>query len=418
MKKIAVLICVVAIFASVYAERAEASVMVEPLGAGLDLEWLQESGDAEFAAAFSASDFYTEEDGTCMVSVSVYEREYFDMVAVGLLQAGDTIILDGTPVIIKTLECIEDGSVIINGGFDSNDGHVLQTDEDTLYYEVDVIGAWNYQLTGEAAFRLDDDFIVKDYADSSDPGAEYGAEDFFGEQSTDLSDLNFGYENTTVTVENGLVTEIVREASSETEAENTALGSGEAPYTVRISRNDLPVFEGPGYDYNYVSTIVTAGTYTIEEEEEDFEGYLWGRLKSGAGWIDLAEAVSDNSDVPITAAFDSEQIQDNGDYVEYIADDSENPMTTIAFRPNENLKNVSFSLLGINEDGNWIQEEERYTISDLSADSCFVAAVCFYGDMTAYGISFTDEEGQERHFAVHISGRNGSLILDEYDTAL
>ncbi|MCD7882838.1 MAG: hypothetical protein LUI87_03890 [Lachnospiraceae bacterium] len=411
MKKIAFLTCMLVIFTSVYAKDAAAASAVEPLR--MDFEWLGEAGDGEFAAEFSASDFYTEEDGTYMLRVSVYEREYFDMVAVSLLEEGDTIILNGEPVIIKTLECIEDGSVIINGGLESSGGHVLQTVENTVYYEVDESGAWNYLLNGEADLRLDENFVVK-YADSSNPQAEYGAEDFFDEQAADLSELYFDYEHTTVMVENGLVTEIIREASSGTEAENTAVGSGEVPYTVRISRNDLPAFEGPGYDYNYVCTIVTAGTYTIEEEEEDFEGYLWGRLKSGAGWIDLAEAVSDNSEVPITAVFGSEQIQDDGTCVEYIADDTENPMTTLAFRPNENLKNVSFSLLGIDEDGNWIQEEERYTISELSADSCFVAAVCFYGDMTAYGISFTDEEGQERHFAVHISGRNGSLILDEY----
>ena len=34
--------------------------------------------------------------------------------------------------------------------------------------------------------------------------------------------------------------------------------------------------------------------------------------------------------------------------------------------------------------------------------------------MTSYGISFIDADGQEHHFATYISGRNGSLVLDEY----
>jgi len=418
MKKPAVLMCVLAISASLYAESAEAAVTVEPLGASLDLEWLEEAGDAEFAAELSASDFYTEEDGACVVRLSVYEREFFDMVAVSLLDAGDTILLDGEPVIIKALEYAEDGSLMINGGLDSNGGHVLKTDEDTVYYEEDADGAWNYLLAGEVILPLDENFVVKDYTDSSDPGAEYGWEDFFGDQPADLSGLYFDYKNTTVTVEGGLVTEIIREAAMEIDAENAAVGSGDVPYTVRISRNGLPIFEGPGYDYSYVSTICSAGTFTIVEEEQDFENNLWGKLQSGAGWVDLAEAISDESQVPITAVFGSDQIPECEEYVEYIADDSDDAMTTLAFRPNEDLENVSFCLLGIDEDGNWIQAEELYTIPELKTDSCFVAAICFYGDMTAYGISFTDEEGMERRFAVHLSGRNGSLLLDEYDTVI
>ncbi|MCC8047091.1 MAG: hypothetical protein LIP12_16665 [Clostridiales bacterium] len=408
MKKIAVFVFMLAISMSVCAKDTKASSTVEPLRT--DIEALLEAGDAEFAAEFSASDFYTEEDGTYMLRANVYEREYFDMVAVSLLEAGDAILLDDETVVVKTLEYDEDGAVNINGGFGSYGGYVLWTDENTVYYEVDTNGAWNYLLTGEVALRLDEEFVVRDYADSSNPGVEYGAADFFDESSADLPDLYFSYEDTTVTMENGAVAEILREASAGTQEENQE----DIPYTIRISRNDLPVFDGPGYDYSYVSTIVTAGTYTIEAEEEDFEGNLWGKLKSGAGWIDLAEAVSDEG-ACITVVFGSEQIPEYGNAVEYIADDSDDTMVSLAFRPSENLTNVSFSLLGIDEDGNWIQEEERYTMSELTADSCFVAAVCFYGDMTAYGISFTDEDGTERYFAVHISGRNGSLVLDEYD---
>ncbi|MCD7765297.1 MAG: hypothetical protein LUH53_02090 [Lachnospiraceae bacterium] len=228
------------------------------------------------------------------------------------------------------------------------------------------------------------------------------------EDGSILINGGYGEENghTLVTDEDTVYYE--KTADSDMEAGN------ELPYTIRITRNDLPVFDGPGYDYGYVWTIYSAGTFTIVEEQEDSEGILWGSLKSGIGWIDLSEAVSEETnEQPITAVFASDQIVTEGDYLEYVSDDSE---TTLAFRPNEELKDVTFSLLEYDEEGEWKISEERYTIPDLSEGDVFVAGISFYGDMTAYGISFTDEAGEERCFAVHISGRNGSLLLDEYGT--
>ncbi len=56
------------------------------------------------------------------------------------------------------------------------------------------------------------------------------------------------------------------------------------PYLVRISDPEHPVFSEPGG--KQVATVKKAATYTIVEER-DMDGVLWGRLKSGAGWIEL-----------------------------------------------------------------------------------------------------------------------------------
>ena len=185
------------------------------------------------------------------------------------------------------------------------------------------------------------------------------------------------------------------------------------PYTVKISRTDIPIFDGPGYDYTYVGTVQDAGTYTIVEEQLDYEGILWGKLKSGAGWIDIAEARSEGTNhKPITAGFADEQLLSNGNYHEFIADDSEY-MVKLAFRSGESLKNVRFYSLQY-EGGTYGIMEELHTLSELSPDVPLVTGVVFYGDMTTYGISFTDAGGRERHFAVSISGRNGALVLEEY----
>ncbi len=197
---------------------------------------------------------------------------------------------------------------------------------------------------------------------------------------------------------------------TETEAE-----SSKPPYTIKVQRNDLPVFEGPGYDYSCSAAIWNSGTYTVIQEEEDEEGNLWGKLKSGIGWVDLAEAVSEEAaGVPLTAVYADEEMLKEYNCVEYSATDC-GQLVTFAFRPNEDLTDVQFSLLEYIEDGSWRSSEELYTLSELNPGTAFVAGVEFYGDMTAYGISFTDAAGDSRSFAVHISGRNGELLMDEYE---
>ncbi len=206
----------------------------------------------------------------------------------------------------------------------------------------------------------------------------------------------------------------VSESGDKGDKQNTySSDATEIPYTIRISRTDIPIFEGPGYDYTYVGTIQAAGTYTIVEEKLDYEGILWGKLKSGVGWIDIAETKSEKTNhKPITVGFADEQLLSSGDYHEFIADDSEY-MVKLAFRSGEVLKNVCFSSLQY-EGGTYGIIEELYTLPELSPDMPLVTGVVYYGDTTTYGISFTDGSGEERYFAAYISARNGALTLEEY----
>ncbi len=74
-----------------------------------------------------------------------------------------------------------------------------------------------------------------------------------------------------------------------TEPTGTA-GTAFTPYIENIKNPDQPVYKGPGYDTGKVGTVEKATAYTIVAEERDAEGNLWGKLKSGAGWIDLDDA--------------------------------------------------------------------------------------------------------------------------------
>lgn len=62
---------------------------------------------------------------------------------------------------------------------------------------------------------------------------------------------------------------------------------GFQPYTVQVTTDCLNIRQGPGTNYSLAGQITDRGTYTIVEESNGNGASLWGRLKSGAGWIAL-----------------------------------------------------------------------------------------------------------------------------------
>ena len=60
------------------------------------------------------------------------------------------------------------------------------------------------------------------------------------------------------------------------------------PYVIRITAKSLNVRKGPGTNYAVVKTLTNdQNAYTITEESSGSGATLWGRLKSGIGWISL-----------------------------------------------------------------------------------------------------------------------------------
>ena len=198
------------------------------------------------------------------------------------------------------------------------------------------------------------------------------------------------------------VTEPVIETTAP--VETTAPAARE--YTLRIEDPETMLYAGPAFLSGAVAMVEEAGTYTIVEEAIDADGNTWGRLKSGAGWICLTEPPL----APIYAEYAAESFNA---YHAYWSDETDY-ITSIGFTPGEKLTNVRFGLLDWFETESWQMAEELYTMDEIDPDHAFLAQVVFWGDMTTYGISFTDADGAERHFAVSISGKDGSLICQEY----
>lgn len=59
------------------------------------------------------------------------------------------------------------------------------------------------------------------------------------------------------------------------------------PYLVRITADVLNIRKGPSTSYGTNGSIKDHGVYTIVEESLGVGASMWGKLKSGAGWISL-----------------------------------------------------------------------------------------------------------------------------------
>lgn len=203
-------------------------------------------------------------------------------------------------------------------------------------------------------------------------------------------------------------------APSETVPTETVPSETEAavfsPYTLRLHAA-VPILCEPTYDAFCTRIVEADGVYTIVEETLDAEGNRWGRLKSGAGWVDLDAA---EIYTPVTAAYADDRLLGSGCHETFTAVASEY-LTRLAFRAREPVTDVRICQLEPNPE-NWesYTAQVLYTCPALKPGRPLVAEVVFYGDMTAYGISCRDASGNEHHYAVTVSGRNGMLEVTQY----
>ncbi len=101
----------------------------------------------------------------------------------------------------------------------------------------------------------------------------------------------------------------------------------------------------------------------------------------------------------------------------YSVEQSENS-TMIVFTTDgvlQDLKLLSLFMNDIDEAGNpEYSIDEIYSYGTLESYRPLMVELTFYGDMPSYGVSYTDENGETRCFAVSVSGYDGSLELLEF----
>lgn len=179
------------------------------------------------------------------------------------------------------------------------------------------------------------------------------------------------------------------------------------PYTVKLTDPGMKIYEYPDFQANpgSMDTIGQTGVYTIAEEATDDAGNLWGKLKSGAGWICLHNA----QNFPVSA-----RLAEQDTVFQYHYDCQEKEyVTSIAMTANEDVYEFRFQKLAW--DGDALQTQQELATAELFYKDCvFLGDVVFHGDMTVYGFSFVDQAGNTRYFALSLSGRDGSLECWEY----
>ncbi len=181
--------------------------------------------------------------------------------------------------------------------------------------------------------------------------------------------------------------------------------------TVKVTRPDLGIYTGPGYDHADIGTLLDVGTYTITEQVVCDEQITWGKLKSGVGWIDLDKALAEAPHIPITMERIEKDTPDEANCHLYLREETDYTQYLL-IQPYESLTDVRLSFMELTDNG-FQPGEALYTLETLEPGKPLVLGVVFYGDFTIYGLSFVDAAGNTCRYMIYTSGRNGSVILQK-----
>lgn len=189
--------------ASTPREKESSHQCVAPLESGIIIDSLK---DCIVAAAFSTDDFNWRGGNLTM---TVYCEYLYDAVEVSKLQTGDTLMYEGKPLPIDSIDR-KDGFVSINGGIEQ-DGADLAANEGGTYRASAFDDHSIYRELGKTNIILAEDFVITDCGENpTDPPVTISEGqkaylDQLPEHRREFNELN-----TQVRIENGLVKEINR----------------------------------------------------------------------------------------------------------------------------------------------------------------------------------------------------------------
>lgn len=178
--------------------------------------------------------------------------------------------------------------------------------------------------------------------------------------------------------------------------------ASELPYLEKIPRSEQPIFAEPSYDASYVGVVQLAGVYTIVEEQTDDEDNLWGRLKSGIGWVNLTEIR--HPACPISAGFGEDALLENG-FLQFTLAGIQYPVSLV-LRPDETVYDFRLTQVDIST-GEAVLTDTLYSLEQLTPELPLLAQLEFPGDMSCFGLCFTDASGVAHRYALSMSLRNG-----------
>ena len=184
----------------------------------------------------------------------------------------------------------------------------------------------------------------------------------------------------------------------------------DVPYLIKITRADLPHFRGPGYETGFTEYLRTPGTYTVLEEYRDSFGNLWGRMKSGAGWLDLTRLEKEEAAAPLVAIT---QGLPTGSY-HNCAISSGSYAAQITLLTKETVTNVEVFFLDCTE--GYRETTPQYHLDTWTPDTPLLVTATYSGDMSVYAIRVTDSDGFIHRYAIweNLSGEGAPFTLSTY----
>ncbi len=186
------------------------------------------------------------------------------------------------------------------------------------------------------------------------------------------------------------------------------------PYVVKISRADFPIYKGVGYEYGFACYVEKASAYTIVEEAEDSFGNLWGKLKSGAGWVDLTQLNVEEARGPVLTLLElTDDILNNGNYIYCPASDSEYA-AKILLKANVQIAKIEFFPMEISD--TLKETSPEYTKKNCAAGAYILVDISLPGDISEYGIRVTDMDGFVYRYSVfeNLSGEGDLYNMHTY----
>ncbi len=166
---------------------------------------VEEFDNAAFAASLGTDALTKHDDGTFTLTTMIYCYELFSEEDVQSLQTGDTIWCLGEAVVVETIETLDSGLVVVNGGIEHG-GRYFKKDDAGVYCESGMNDVHSYYEIGENTYTLSADFVFTDNSDLDHPKT-YTAEELMALLAEDTHFIN---SNTIVKTTDGVVTAIVR----------------------------------------------------------------------------------------------------------------------------------------------------------------------------------------------------------------
>lgn len=179
-----------------------ANRLIAPRAADVDVDNMQ---DCIIAAAFTTDDFKWMGGN---LTLTAFSRDVYDNV--DLLRVGDTLLYGSKPIVIENIEYLPDGGYQINEGLE-NGGCCLGLIEDNTYVGREWDDHATYTKLGKAQLPLSEDFVIIDCGmDPFDPIDTIITGQKLYLENLKMSRREFWSLNTSVTIKNGMITEICR----------------------------------------------------------------------------------------------------------------------------------------------------------------------------------------------------------------